>query len=146
MKNLSNAFKWVGWLAFAASLICGIVFAGKAESGAVLVFIYWAIGGGLFLMFAIAQSFLLDVAAKVNEKMKTSERQNLISTRIPLTQTPAPQKETAQSNPVGDTVKPQSVEENDGYIVCQRCWQRQRANRTSCYNCGAELNTTNGGN
>ncbi len=130
MKKLSTAFQWVGWLVLTAAVICGIVFASNAENGAWLVFLYWAIGGGLFFMFALAQSYVLCVAARADEKMDKEELEEIKQAKSRAAQ---PQKTSASTSPV----KPIARDGYD-YITCPICGCNQKSNMF-CLECGAEF-------
>ncbi len=137
MKKLSSAFLWVGILVLSAAIICEIVFAVKVEAGAFLTFAYWAVGGGLFFMLALSQSFLLDSVANIQEKMaedRKRETHKPAAPSVPLT------------TPVASSIPPQQTHgtdrmyvAGDDLIVCPECGQRQRANRITCFRCGAKL-------
>lgn len=155
MKKLSTAFMVLGGLVFAGALICGIVFAADAEDAGFWVFLAWAVGGGIFGMFSLAYSYFLDVAADIKAHIATAD----IKARFGATETAAapatrnnpiptaPQAyESAPKTPAqavstqphaAEPVKPVAPVAGDGYIVCPNCNQRQRSNRTICYNCGA---------
>lgn len=130
MKKLSTAFQWVAWVVLAAAVICGFVFARNAEDGAWLIFVYWAIGGGLFFMFALAQSYVLGVAARADEKMHKEELEEIKQAKSRAAQ---PQKQSASTSPV----KPITHDGND-YITCPICGCNQKSNMF-CLECGAEF-------
>ncbi|MDD6642721.1 MAG: hypothetical protein PUF80_00615 [Firmicutes bacterium] len=140
MKKLSTAFQWVGWLVLAAAVICGIVFSLNAEDGAWLIFLYWAIGGGLFFMFALAQSYVLGVAARADEKMHKEELEEIKQAKSRAAQPRQVAANTPTVKPVATApVKPIA---HDGYISCPICGSNQQPATTHCFGCGAKFIVT----
>ena len=152
MRSLSNTFKWVGASILALSLLCGLITASETES--VLVFIYWAIGGGFIYMNMLAYGYFLEVAADIKDRLDndqisgplkaylTSKREEVRQPEPKQTEpqvaAPAPVQRTAykptqSSITVRDSLKIPGVE----YVVCDKCGFEQRNNRTTCYRCGA---------
>lgn len=133
MKKLSTAFKVVGTLALIAAVLCGAIFAGDAKSGAFLVFVYWAVGGGLFFMFALAQALLLDAAADIKDRTNPSALAKEIAWHLARDQSDAPQNKTAPIQP------------KDGFVVCPSCGSQQPEyfdtgdRRMSCSYCGTRF-------
>ena len=135
MKKLSTAFKIVGTLALIAALLCGAIFSGDANSGAFLVFVYWAVGGGLFFMFALAQALLLDAVADIKDRTNPSALAKELLWHLSRKQADAPQNKTAPIQP------------KDGFVVCPNCGSQQPEyfdtgdRRTACGYCGAQFVT-----
>ena len=136
MKKLSTAFKVVGTLALISAVLCGAIFAGDANSGAFLVFVYWAGGGALFFMFAVAQALLLDAAADIKDRTNPSALAKEIAWHLARDQSDAPQNKTVPIQP------------KDGFVVCPNCGSQQPEyfdtgdRRTACGYCGAKLAPT----
>lgn len=133
MKKLSTAFKIVGTLALIAALLCGAIFSGDANSGAFLVFVCWAVGGGLFFMFALAQALLLDAAADIKDRTNPSALAKELAWHLSRDQSDAPQNKAKPAQP------------QDGFVVCPNCGYEQPEHfatgdrRTTCCDCGAKL-------
>lgn len=130
MKKLSTAFAWVAWLALGVSLICGIVFALKSESGGLLLFVYWAVGGAVSCMFAMSQYFLLKVAARANDKMDADECAAITQRRV----------QSKEQN-VTDGTAVAKVSAQNGLITCPNCGHKQKASAIVCDQCGTYLIT-----
>lgn len=136
MKKLSTAFKVVGTLALIAAVLCGAIFAGEAKSGAFLVFVYWAGGGALFFMFALAQALLLDAVADIKDRANPSALAKELAWHLSHAKTDTTQNKTAP-------VKPKN-----GFVVCPNCGSQQPEHfdagdrRTACGYCGARLAPT----
>lgn len=128
MKKLSTAFAWVAWLTLGVSLICGIVFALKSESGGLLLFVYWAVGGAVSCMFAMSQYFLLKVAARANDKMDADECAKIKQQKSQGAQSRKVVANTAIVKPI----------EHDGYILCPICGCKQTSDMF-CLECGVEF-------
>ena len=135
MKKLSTAFKVVGILALISAVLCGTIFAGEAKSDAFLVFVYWAGGGALFFMFALAQALLLDAAADIKDRTNPSALAKELVWHLARDQSDAPQNKTAPIQP------------KDGFVVCPNCGSQQPEyfdtgdRRTACGYCGAQFVT-----
>ena len=133
MKALGNILKWASWVVLVASVICGIVFAQNAEDDALLVFLYWAIGGGLFFMFSMAQSYVLSVAICVKEKIDKDELE-----RVKQSEKQMPSKKTyADTSPVRPI-----THDGDSHITCPICGCTQISDMF-CLECGIEFVRTN---
>ena len=133
MKKLSTAFKVVGTLALISAVLCGAIFAGEAKSGAFLVFVYWAGGGALFFMFAMAQALLLDAVADIKDRTNPSALAKELAWHLSHAKTDTTQNKTAP-------VKPKN-----GFVVCPNCGSQQPEHfdtgdrRISCSYCGARF-------
>lgn len=137
MKKLSSIFFWVGIIVLAAAVICGIVFATKVETGALLTFVYWAIGGGLFFMLALSHSFLLDAVANIQERMAEDRKRETHKPASPSAPLPTPVASSTPPQQIRGTDRMYVA--GDDLIVCPECGQRQRANRITCFRCGAKF-------
>ena len=135
MKKFSTAFKIVGILALISAVLCGAIFAGEAKSGAFLVFVYWAGGGALFFMVAMAQALLLDAVADIKDRTNPSALAKELAWHLSQAKTDTTQNKTAP-------VKPKN-----GFIVCPNCGSQQPEHfdtgdrRISCSYCGARFGT-----
>ncbi len=123
MKKLSTAFEIVAWLGLSISVICAVIFAVNAESDAVLVFLYWMVGGGLFYLFMLAYSYFLDVASDIKDRLKKESSENQPTVNFP---------------DIAKKIVPVMPAMEDGYLICPSCGSRQRSG-ASCLTCGVEF-------
>lgn len=133
MRTLSSMFKWVGWIILASAVIVGMVSASNASSDEFMIFLYWAIGGGLTCMFWLAFGYFLEVAAGIKDRLDAdAEKANFSQQK---TEQQFPQKSAAVNTAAAKAVS------HNGLVICPQCGHEQKDNAVVCAQCGAYLQT-----
>ncbi|MBQ6430808.1 MAG: hypothetical protein IJJ99_02900 [Oscillospiraceae bacterium] len=145
LKKYASIIRTLGIVVAILSVIGGILLAVELES--VWYFLASAISATLFCIFSLAFAALLDETENNSIHLTKIEGEIRKQPAPATTNKPAPavasktdvaqpiQKESSDQIPAQSPVTPLS--DSDGYIVCPHCGERQRANRTKCWNCAA---------
>lgn len=133
LSSHANRLRVAFTVAAVLAVIGGIVLAVELQSFWYVV--YAAIGATLMLLVAFAMAALLD-ATETNAEMLQTLMQQAAKPESSAPKTIADAAETIV--PTAKTAK-RPVPDADGYIVCPLCGDRQKADRTVCFNCGAHF-------